>query len=64
MIQEVYGVLLAHNAVRGLMHEAALRVDVDPRRLGFTYAVRVVRDAVPLMRARADRRAAASCTTQ
>jgi hypothetical protein len=51
VIQEVYGVLLAHNAVRALMHEAALRVDVDPRRLGFMHAVRVVRDAVPVMRA-------------
>ena len=51
VIQEIYGVLLAHNAVRALMHEAALRVDVDPRTLGFMHAVRVVRDAVPLMRA-------------
>jgi hypothetical protein len=53
VIQEVYGVLLAHNAVRAMMHEAALRVDVDPRRLGFMHAVRVVRDVVPLMRAAA-----------
>ena len=28
--QEFYGLLLAHYAVRGLMHEAALRADVDP----------------------------------
>lgn len=50
VVQELYGVLLAHNAVRALMHEAALTVDVDPRRLSFTHAVRVVREAIPLMR--------------
>ena len=50
VVQEVYGVLPAHNAVRALMHEAALRVEVDPRRLGFMHAVRVVRDVVPIMR--------------
>jgi hypothetical protein len=47
VIQELYGVLLAHYAVRVLMHEAALRVDVDPDRLSFVHAVEVVRDAVP-----------------
>jgi hypothetical protein len=51
VVQEVYGVLLAHNAVRALMHEAALSIDVDPRTLSFTHAVRVVRETVPLMRA-------------
>jgi hypothetical protein len=34
--QEVWGLLLAHFAVRGLMHEAALRVDEDPDRLSFS----------------------------
>ena len=47
VIQEVYGVLLAHYAVRVLMHEAALTVDVDPDRLSFVHALEVVRDAVP-----------------
>ncbi len=28
--QEFYGFMLAHFAVRGLMHEAALRADEDP----------------------------------
>ncbi len=47
VMQEVYGVLLAHYAVRVLMHEAALTVDVDPDRLSFVHALEVVRDAVP-----------------
>ena len=41
--QEFYGLLMAHFAVRGLMHEAALRADQDPDRLSFLHAVRVVR---------------------
>lgn len=47
VIQELYGVLLAHYAVRVLMHEAALQADVDPDRLSFVHALEVVRDAVP-----------------
>jgi hypothetical protein len=43
----MYGVLLAHYAVRVLMHEAALRKDVDPDRLSFVQALEIVRDAVP-----------------
>jgi hypothetical protein len=41
--QEFYGLLMAHFAVRGLMHEAALRADKDSDRLSFLHAVRVVR---------------------
>ncbi len=41
--QEFYGLLMAHFAVRGLMHEAALSADTDPDRLSFLHAVRVVR---------------------
>jgi len=41
--QECYGLLLAHFAVRGLMHDAALHADIDPDRLSFVHAVRVVR---------------------
>jgi hypothetical protein len=41
--QEFYGLLMAHFAVRGLMHEAALSADDDPDRLSFLHAVRVVR---------------------
>ena len=34
---------MAHFAIRGLMHEAALKADEDPDRLSFLHAVRVVR---------------------
>jgi len=40
--QEFYGLLMAHFAIRGVMHEAALRADEDPDRLSFLHAVRVV----------------------
>ena len=35
--------MLAHFAIRGLMHEAALTANEDPDRLSFVHAVRVVR---------------------
>jgi len=46
--QEFYGLMLAHFAVRGLMHEAALQADEDPDRLSFTHTVNVVRRKLPL----------------
>ncbi len=46
--QEFFGLLLAHFAVRGLMHEAALEAGEDPDRLSFVHAVRVVRRKLPL----------------
>jgi hypothetical protein len=49
--QEFWGLLLAHFAVRGLMHEAALQADEDPDRLSFSHAVRVIRRKVPLFAA-------------
>ena len=45
--QELYGFLLAHFAIRGLMHEAALKADLDPDRLSFVHTVRVVRRKLP-----------------
>jgi hypothetical protein len=45
--QEFYGLLMAHFAVRALMHEAALRTDEDPDRLSFLHAVRVVQRRMP-----------------
>ena len=45
--QELYGFLLAHFAIRGLMHEAALKVDLDPDHLSFTHAIRVIRRKLP-----------------
>lgn len=45
--QEFYGLLLAHFAIRGLMHEAALKGGEDPDRLSFLHAVRVIRRKLP-----------------
>ena len=48
--QEAYGLLLAHFAVRGLMHEAALAATPharDPDTLSFVHAVRVIRRTLP-----------------
>ncbi len=41
--QEFYGLMMAHFAVRGLMHEAALNAAQDPDQLSFLHAVRIVR---------------------
>jgi hypothetical protein len=40
--QEFWGLLMAHYAIRSLMHEAALKADEDPDRLSFLHSVRVV----------------------
>jgi hypothetical protein len=45
--QEFYGRLMAHFAIRGLMHEAALQADEDPDRLSFVHAVHVVQRRMP-----------------
>jgi hypothetical protein len=45
--QEFYGFLMAHFAIRGLMHEAALQADKDPDGHSFIHAVRVVRRKLP-----------------
>lgn len=49
--QEFYGLMMAHFAVRGLMHEAALQADEDPDRLSFVHAVRVIRRKLPILAA-------------
>jgi len=41
--QEFHGLMMLHFAVRGVMHEAALKADIDPDRLSFVHAVRVIR---------------------
>lgn len=46
--QEFYGLMLAHFAVRGLMHEAALKADEDPDRLSYAHTIRVIRRKIPL----------------
>jgi hypothetical protein len=40
--QEFFGLMMAHFAIRGLMHEAALKADEDPDRLSFVHSVHVV----------------------
>jgi hypothetical protein len=47
--QEFYGLMLAHFTVRGLMHEASLKADVDPDDLSFTHSLRVIRRKLPLV---------------
>ena len=46
--QELYGLLMAHFALRALMHEATLSADIDPDRLSFLHAVHVVRRKLPV----------------
>ncbi len=45
VIQEFYGLLIAHYAIRSLMHEAALQADVEPDRFSFVHALQVIRGA-------------------
>lgn len=47
VVQEVYGLALAHLAVRLTMTEAAARANLDPDRLSFTGTLRLLRRAVP-----------------
>jgi hypothetical protein len=47
VIQELYGLLIAHYVLRFLIHEAATEADVDPDRISFTQALKVVQDAIP-----------------
>ena len=45
--QEFYGLMMAHFAIRSLIHEAALSAEEDPDRLSFLHAVRVIRRKLP-----------------
>jgi hypothetical protein len=47
VLQELYGLVIAHYVIRYLMHEAALEAGVDPDQLSFVHAVRVIADPVP-----------------
>ena len=47
VLQELYALLIAHYALRVLMHEAALQAGVDPDRLSFVHALRVLHEAIP-----------------
>jgi IS4 transposase len=70
--QEFWALLMAHYAIRGLMHEAALEADEDPDRLSFLHSVRVVQRPMaravaipPLGRSKSciTRSSARSCTS-
>jgi len=41
--QEAYGYLCTHYAIRRVMHDAALKADLDPDRLSFTRSLRATR---------------------
>lgn len=47
LIQELYGVLLAHYALRTIMLDAAVAAGTSPRRLSFVAAVELITDALP-----------------
>jgi len=47
VIQELYGLLLAHYIVRKIMLDAATQADLDPDRLSFTNALRLICSAIP-----------------
>jgi len=47
VVQEIYGWLLAHWAVRCLMFQAAEQAGIAPLRLGFTGTLNVIRRAIP-----------------
>lgn len=46
VLQELYGLVLAHYVVRALMHEAALTAGLTPTRLSFVQSLELVRQAV------------------
>ena len=47
VVQEIYGWLLGHWAVRSLMFQAAQHGEISPLRLSFTGSLRVMRRAIP-----------------
>jgi hypothetical protein len=47
VVQEIYGLLLAHYVVRALLCEAAAREEVAPRRLSFVGALKILRCRLP-----------------
>lgn len=46
VLQELYGLLLAHYAVRVVMHDAAVLAGCDPDRLSFSKTLRLLRNAI------------------
>jgi hypothetical protein len=46
VLQEIYGLLIAHYAIRTLMHEAAVRAEIDPDHLSFKATVTLLQEAI------------------
>jgi hypothetical protein len=46
ILQELYGVLIAHYVVRGIMHQSAQVHELDPDQLSFSNAVHLITDAI------------------
>jgi hypothetical protein len=46
VIQEWYGLLIAHFVIRSIMHQAAVAHQLDPDRLSFIDSVRLITDAI------------------
>ena len=49
VLQELYGLVLAHYAIRCLMASSAAQADLDPDRLSFTHALHVLDDVLVLL---------------
>ena len=47
VVQEIYGWLLGHWAIRSLMFQAAATAGIPPLRIGFTGTLNVIRRAIP-----------------
>ena len=47
VVQEIYGWLLGHYAIRSLMFQVAQQAEISPLRLGFTGTLKVIRRAIP-----------------
>jgi hypothetical protein len=47
VIQEIYGLLIAHYVIRAVMVEAARTVMLPPSRLSFTNTLRLIREMIP-----------------
>lgn len=50
IVQEVYSIYAAHNAVRLLMSEAARTINIQPGTLSFTNSIRLIREHIQIMR--------------
>ncbi len=47
LVQEIYGWLLGHYAIRSLMFQASQQANISPWRLDFTGTLKVIRRALP-----------------